>query len=64
MPKLKTHRGAMKRFKLTASGKVKAKRARGRHLLTKKSRTNKRDKKALIVLQPCDGSRMKSLISS
>ena len=42
MPKQKTHRGAAKRFKVTATGKVKRKKAYGRHILTKKSRKRKR----------------------
>lgn len=42
MPKLKTHRGAAKRFKITASGKVKYKRANLRHLLSSKSSKRKR----------------------
>ena len=37
MPKLKTHRGAAKRFSLTKSGKVKRSKAYKRHILTKKS---------------------------
>ena len=36
MPKLKTHRGAAKRFKLTASGKVKRNKANRSHILTGK----------------------------
>jgi len=35
--KLKTHKGAAKRFKITASGKVKRRHAFARHILTKKS---------------------------
>ncbi len=42
MPKLKTNRGAKKRFKLTASGKVKRKRAYLRHNLSSKSTSAKR----------------------
>ena len=37
MPKLKTNRGAAKRFKATASGKFKCKRSHLRHILTKKA---------------------------
>ena len=40
--KLKTHRGAAKRFKLTASGKVKRHHAFARHILTKKKAKRKR----------------------
>ena len=42
MPKLKTHKGAAKRCKLTASGKVKRTKAGKRHILTKKTRKRKR----------------------
>ena len=42
MPKLKTHRGAMKRFKKTASGKIKRGHASARHILTSKTRKQKR----------------------
>lgn len=42
MPKLKTHKGAAKRFRLTASGKVKRGHSHARHILTKKSTKRKR----------------------
>ena len=42
MPKMKTHRGAVKRFKITGSGKVKRYRAYKSHILTKKSANRKR----------------------
>ena len=42
MPKLKTHTGAKKRFKLTSSGKVKRNKAYRRHLLNRKSTKLKR----------------------
>jgi large subunit ribosomal protein L35 len=42
MPKLKTHKGAAKRFKLTGSGKVKRRKAFARHILTSKSPARKR----------------------
>jgi large subunit ribosomal protein L35 len=42
MPKMKTKRGAAKRFKLTGTGKVKRSRAYRRHLLTSKTRKVKR----------------------
>ena len=41
MPKMKTHSGAKKRFKLTASGKIKRKHAFKSHILTKKSKKRK-----------------------
>ena len=42
MPKLKTHSGAKKRFKLTSSGKIKRARAFKNHILNKKSSKRKR----------------------
>ncbi len=42
MPKLKTHRGAAKRFSLTGSGKVRRRHALKNHILTKKTRKRKR----------------------
>ncbi len=42
MPKMKSNRGAAKRFKLTASGKVKRSKAYARHILTHKTTKQKR----------------------
>lgn len=42
MPKLKTHKGAAKRFRLTASGKIKRGHSHARHILTKKTTKRKR----------------------
>ncbi|MFL5463421.1 MAG: 50S ribosomal protein L35 [Gemmatimonadaceae bacterium] len=42
MPKMKAHKGAKKRFKITGSGKVKRMRAFKSHILTKKSPKRKR----------------------
>ena len=42
MPKLKTHKGAAKRFKKTGTGKVVRRHAFARHILTSKSRSRKR----------------------
>ncbi len=55
MPKLKTHRGAAKRFKKTAGGAVKCRRAYRNHILTKKSTKQKRHLRiAGGVLKKCD----------
>jgi large subunit ribosomal protein L35 len=50
MPKLKTHKGAAKRFKKTGTGKITRSKAYGSHLLAKKSRKRKRNlnKKELV----------------
>ena len=42
MPKMKTHRGAAKRFKVTKTGKVMHRKATGKHMLTKKTGSHKR----------------------
>ncbi len=43
MPKIKTHRGAAKRFSLTGTGKVKRSKANKSHILTKKTTKRKRN---------------------
>ncbi|HRH67457.1 MAG TPA: 50S ribosomal protein L35, partial [Bacteroidia bacterium] len=43
MPKMKTHSGAKKRFKLTGTGKIKRKHAYKSHILTKKTTKQKRN---------------------
>jgi len=43
MPKIKTNRGAAKRFKITGSGKVRRQKANKSHILTKKSPKRKRN---------------------
>ncbi len=43
MPKLKTHKGAQKRFRKTASGKIKRGKSHARHIMTKKSTKRKRN---------------------
>ena len=51
--KLKTHRGAAKRFKITATGKVKRRHSFARHILTKKLAGRKRKlSKATIASDP------------
>ena len=62
MPKLKTHKGASKRFRVTASGKFKRSKAFGSHLLTKKSSKRKRNlKKGTIVVKE-EHKRVQSLL--
>ena len=43
MPKLKTHKGTAKRIKLTSTGKLTRQRAFGHHMLSKKSKSRKRN---------------------
>lgn len=62
MPKLKTNRGAAKRFKKTASGKIKAKRAYARHILTKKSSRRKRVLRRPKLIEKTDIKGIKTLL--
>ncbi len=62
MPKIKTHSGAKKRFKLTSSGKIKRKKAYLRHILTKKSSKKKRQLRHSGTLNATDSTRIKKLI--
>jgi len=63
VPKLKSHRGAKKRYKLTATGKVKHKRAYLRHLLANKNKQQKRALKKANYLQPGDAKHIRPMIS-
>jgi large subunit ribosomal protein L35 len=55
MPKLKTHSGSKKRFRLTGSGKVKAGAARKRHGMRKRSQDMKRTARQGLILFKADG---------
>jgi large subunit ribosomal protein L35 len=55
MPKIKTHSGAKKRFKVTASGKVKSGYAGKRHGLRKRTQKMKRNARGMKVLFKTDG---------
>ena len=54
MPKIKTNRGAAKRFKATASGGFKCNASHRRHILTKKSSKRKRHLREPNTLHPAD----------
>jgi large subunit ribosomal protein L35 len=62
MPKMKTHSGAKKRFKVTAGGKVKGRHAFTSHILEKKSPKRKRHLGKDAILSPSDASRVKKLL--
>jgi large subunit ribosomal protein L35 len=62
MPKLKTHRGARKRFQVTASGKIKRSKAFGSHLLTKKRPKRKRNLKQATLVVKSEFKKMKELL--
>jgi large subunit ribosomal protein L35 len=63
MPKVKTHKGAAKRFKVTGSGKVRRYKAYKSHILTKKTAKRKRRlRQAGIVATTGDTKRVKRLL--
>ena len=62
MPKLKTHRGAAKRFKRTGSGRFKRAQAYKRHILTKKSRQRKRRLGAPAMVSKADAGRVERML--
>jgi large subunit ribosomal protein L35 len=62
MPKMKTHSGASKRFRLTGTGKVMRRRANRNHLLEHKSSTRTRRLAGEVVLAKADTKKMKRLL--
>ncbi|HEX8717268.1 MAG TPA: 50S ribosomal protein L35 [Gemmatimonadaceae bacterium] len=63
--KMKTHRGAAKRFKTTGSGKVKRFKAYKSHILTKKSAKRKRNlRRSGLIATAGDTKRIKRLIQA
>jgi large subunit ribosomal protein L35 len=62
MPKLKTHKGAAKRFKKTGTGKVKRHKAYLRHILTSKDKKRKRKLRHAVLVDPADAPKIKRMI--
>lgn len=62
MPKVKTHKGAAKRFKFTSSGKIKRSKAFRSHLLEHKSPEMKRDNKKGGLVSDGDFERVKKML--
>ena len=62
MPKLKSHRGAAKRFKSTASGKFKRSKAYKSHILTKKTRKRKRKLDTPTLISESDQKRVMTML--
>ena len=62
MPKMKTHRGAAKRFSGTASGKVKRSKAFASHILTKKTTKRKRTLRKATLVHSANEKAVKRLI--
>ena len=62
MPKMKTHSGSNKRFRVTSTGKIMRRRANRNHLLEHKSSTRTRRLKNEVTLSPADLKKMKRLL--
>lgn len=62
MPKVKSNSGAAKRFKKTASGKLKRKHAFKNHILTKKSKKRKLRLRHFTTVHSADEKRVKELL--
>jgi len=62
MPKLKTHRGAAKRFTRTASGKFKRSKAFKQHILTSKSTSRKRKLRGTTVVASVETAKLARML--
>ncbi|MFN8161343.1 MAG: 50S ribosomal protein L35 [Solirubrobacterales bacterium] len=62
MPKMKTHSGAKKRFRKTARGKLRGRRAFSSHILEKKSPKRKRRMSRPVEISPQDSKRVRTLL--
>ncbi len=62
MPKVKTNSGAKKRFALTGTGKIKRKHAYKSHILTKKTKKQKRNLTHFSIVAKADDANVKALL--
>lgn len=62
MPKMKTVSSAKKRFKMTASGKIKRKHAFKSHILTKKKKVRKKRLTAFTVVHKSDHANVRRML--
>jgi large subunit ribosomal protein L35 len=62
MPKMKTHSGAKKRFRKTATGKLRGRRAYSSHILEKKSSKRKRKQRRPTEISTPDRKRVRALL--
>ena len=62
MPKLKTNRGARKRFRVTGTGKVKRSHAFMNHIMTKKTPKRKRNLRKSVVVDAADARRVHRML--
>ena len=62
MPKMKTHRGAAKRFTKTANGKIKRSKAYKSHILTKMTTKRKRQLRGCTLVHPSDVRKVERML--
>ena len=62
MPKLKTHKGAAKRFRKTATGKIKRGHSHARHMLTSKATKRKRNLDIDTLVSDSDQARVEAML--
>ena len=62
MPKMKSHRGAAKRFKRTGTGKIVRSQANKQHILTKKSSKRKRRLRKRALVSSAEAKRLKQML--
>lgn len=62
MPKIRTHKGAAKRFRRTSSGKIKRRRAYGGHFFIRKNSRQKRSLRKAAYVHASDKSRIEKLL--
>jgi large subunit ribosomal protein L35 len=62
MPKMKTKRGAKKRFKIRGSGSIKRSQAFKRHILTKKTTKNKRQLRGITGVDSTDQASVRAML--
>ena len=62
MPKIKTNKGAAKRFSKTGTGKIKRNKAFTSHILTSKTTKRKRNLRHSTIMSPGDARKMRVLI--
>jgi large subunit ribosomal protein L35 len=62
MPKMKTHKGASKRFKKTGTGRITRRHAFARHILTSKTRSRKRKLGQSVVADDADQAKLQTML--
>ncbi len=62
MPKMKSHSSSKKRYKMSATGKVRRAQAYKKHILTKKTTKRKRQLRKIVEVSPAEAKRVKRLL--